>query len=75
MPAILSQGYFGAWLDPTESRAEKLLPLLASYAVERMRMWLVRDRVNPVKEDGADLLTKVEPKPTWTQPSLFDDAA
>jgi hypothetical protein len=33
--------------------------------------------VNSVKEDGADLLAKLEerPKPTWPQPSLFDDEA
>jgi hypothetical protein len=59
MPAILGEEHFGAWLDPKESHAEKLLPLLTSYPVERMEMWLVRDRVNSVNADGAYLLTKV----------------
>jgi putative SOS response-associated peptidase YedK len=41
MPTILSEGQFGAWLDPRESRVEKFLPLLASYLAERMEMWPV----------------------------------
>lgn len=65
MPAILSEAQFGAWLDPKESRAEKLLPLLTSYPPERMAMWPVSERVNSVSVEGTDLLAKLEepPKP------------
>ena len=37
----------------------------------------VSDRVNHVRADDPELLTPVAepPAPTWTQPSLFDDAA
>jgi len=42
-----------------------------------MEMYAERDRVNHVSADDPDLLTPAAepPKPTWTQPSLFDDAA
>lgn len=76
MPAIVEEGRFGAWLDPTEARPAKLLPLLTPYPVERMEKWAVSDRVNKASADGPDLLAPVaEPAtPTWTQPTLFDVA-
>lgn len=76
MPAIVSEGHFGAWLDPKESRPAKLLPLLDPYPVERMESWPVSDRVNHAAADDPDLLAAVpeSPKPTWTQPTLFDVA-
>jgi putative SOS response-associated peptidase YedK len=77
MPAIISEGQFGAWLDPKESRPAKLLPLLAPYPVERMESWPVSDRVNAATVDEPDLLAAVPepPKPSWTQPTLFDEVA
>jgi putative SOS response-associated peptidase YedK len=74
MPAIVPQERFAAWLDPKESRPAKLLPLLTPYPTERMEMWPVSDRVNTVTTDDPDLLARVAeaPKPTWTQPTLFD---
>ncbi len=76
MPAIISEGQFGAWLDPKESRPSRLLPLLQPYPVERMEMWAVSDRVNSATNDEPELLTTVPepPKPSWTQPTLFDVA-
>jgi putative SOS response-associated peptidase YedK len=76
MPAIVSEGQFLAWLDPKESRPAKLLPLLQTYPVERMESWPVSEQVNAVNADTPDLLTPVAepPKPTWTQPTLFDVA-
>jgi putative SOS response-associated peptidase YedK len=76
MPAIVSEGRFGAWLDPKEYRAAKLLPLLEPYPVERMERWAVSERVNATTADDAELLAPVPepPKPTWTQPTLFDVA-
>jgi putative SOS response-associated peptidase YedK len=77
MPAIVEEGRFSAWLDTKETKPAKLLPLLQRYPVERMERWAVSDRVNHVRADDPELLTPVEepPAPTWTQPSLFDDAA
>jgi putative SOS response-associated peptidase YedK len=77
MPALLSEGMVSAWLDPKEMRPAALLPMLSPYPVERMEKWAVSDRVNSATADGPDLLVRVEepPAPTWTQPSLFDDAA
>ncbi len=76
MPAILSAERFAAWLDPKETRAAKLLPLLEPYPVARMVRIPVSDRVNRVTEEGADLICPVEEPlaPAWTQPSLFDVA-
>ena len=56
MPAIVSEGQFGAWLDPKEHRPAKLLPLLAPYPVERMESWPVSDRVNAATTDEPELL-------------------
>jgi len=77
MPAILTEDRFAAWLDPKESRAEKLLPLLLPFPVEQMESWAVSDRVNRVTTaDEPELLLPVPepPKPKWVQPSLFDVA-
>jgi putative SOS response-associated peptidase YedK len=75
MPAIVTEGRFGAWLDPKESRPAKLLPLLEPYPADRMEMWAVGERVNRVASDGPELLAPVaEKKPAWTQPTLFDVA-
>jgi putative SOS response-associated peptidase YedK len=76
MPAIVSEERFSAWLDPKESRAAKLLPLLETYPAERMEHWAVSDRVNSVTADEPGLLVPVAepPKPMWTQPTLFDVA-
>jgi putative SOS response-associated peptidase YedK len=77
MPAILDEGRFAAWLDPKETRPAKLLPLLTPCPAERMEMWPVGETVNRAAADGAGLLAPVAepPKPTRTQPGLFDDAA
>jgi putative SOS response-associated peptidase YedK len=74
MPAILPEDRFDAWLDPKETRPSKVLPLLTPYPVERMEMWPVSERVNSVASDDPDLVVAVaeSPKPTWTQPTLFD---
>lgn len=76
MPAIVSEGRFGAWLDPNESRPSKLLPLLEPYPVERLERFPVSDRVNAATADGPELLAAVPepPAPAWTQPTLFDVA-
>ena len=76
MPAIVSEGRFAAWLNPKETRAEKLLPLLEPYPVERMEKWAVSDRVNSATVDDPELLVAVPepPKPKWKQLTLFDVA-
>jgi putative SOS response-associated peptidase YedK len=76
MPAIVTEDRFAAWLDPRETRAEKLLPLLVPYPVEQMECWPVSDRVNAAAEDEPALLLPIpEPKkPKWIQPTQFDVA-
>lgn len=76
MPAIVNEDHFAAWLDPGETRPERLLPLLRPYPAERMEVRPVSDRVNGTRAEGPELLEPVpEPaKPTWVQPNLFDVA-
>jgi putative SOS response-associated peptidase YedK len=76
MPAIVPEGRFAAWLDPKETRADKLLPLLVPYPVEQMECWPVGDRVNATNADEPALLLPVpEPKKSRRiQPTLFDVA-
>ena len=76
MPAIVSEGRFNLWLDPKEARPPALLPLLEPYPAERMERLPVSDRVNAATADGPDLIAAVPepPRPTWTQPTLFDVA-
>lgn len=76
MPAVVPEEHFAAWLDPSETRPGKVLPLLIPYPAGRMECWAVSDRVNSAAADDAELLRPVpEPaQPTWTQPSLFDAA-
>lgn len=78
MPAILSPEHVEPWLNPKERRAEKLLPLLVPFPVERMESWPVSDRVNSARIDEPGLTTAVKLpeklRVTWEQPSLFDVA-
>jgi putative SOS response-associated peptidase YedK len=76
MPAIMSEDNFAAWLDPKETRADKLLPLLVPFPAENMESWPVSDRVNAATIDDPTLTLPVPepPKPKWVQPTLFDVA-
>lgn len=76
MPAIISKDHFSAWLNPGETRAAKLMPLLLPFPAEQMERWPVSDRVNAATTDDPELLLPVpEPtKPKWVQPNLFDVA-
>lgn len=76
MPALLDADRFAAWLDPTEKRPEKLLPLVTSYPADRMESWPVSDRVNAatVEEPGltAAVALPAGRRVAWEQPSLFE---
>jgi putative SOS response-associated peptidase YedK len=76
MPAIVSAEQFEEWLDPKQSRATKLLPLLKPCPVEHMEKWAVSNRVNVATIDEPDLLSPIPeaPEPTRTQRTLFDVA-
>ena len=77
MPATMTEDWFAAWLDPKKTRPAALLPLLAPYPADRIEMFPVSDHMNRPDSNGPERLDKVSepPKPTWTQPSRFDDAA
>lgn len=56
MPAILSQDDEEFWLNPDETEATRLLPLLTPYAAEKMQATPVSRAVNNVRNEGASLL-------------------
>ena len=77
MPAVVLKGQFGAWLDPTERRPAKVLPLLTPYPAERLDRYPVSERVNHISADDPGLIVPAEesPAPTWRQLRLFDEVA
>lgn len=57
MPVILPPEDWTAWLDPGQSDAAKLLPLLRPFPVEAMEVVPASPRVNNSRYDAADCLT------------------
>jgi putative SOS response-associated peptidase YedK len=75
MPAIITEDHFDAWLDPKESRAEKLMPFLTPYPAEKMECWPVSTRVNKPGIDDPTLIQPVPEPPAERKPvqrGLFD---
>lgn len=60
MPVILSPADYGVWLDPTQTRAEALTPLLKPCDPEPMMAYPVDRRVNKPSEDDASLLDSLD---------------
>jgi putative SOS response-associated peptidase YedK len=59
MPAILSQDEEEFWLNPDETEASRLLPLLKPYPAEMMQARPVSRAVNNVRNDTSTLLQPV----------------
>jgi putative SOS response-associated peptidase YedK len=56
MPVILPREAEGRWLDPAETRAADLLPLLQPYPAELMTAYPVSRAVNDPRSDGRALI-------------------
>jgi putative SOS response-associated peptidase YedK len=56
MPAILPREAEAAWLDPAETRAAAVLPLLRPYPAERMATYRVSTAVNSKRNEGPALI-------------------
>jgi putative SOS response-associated peptidase YedK len=63
MPVILRPEHEAAWLDPTITDPDKLLPLLEPYPADAMRAYPVSARVNSVEHDDPELLEPVAVRP------------
>jgi putative SOS response-associated peptidase YedK len=59
MPAILSRDEEEFWLNPDETEAGRLLPLLRPYPADKMKATPVSRAVNNVRNEGASLLQSV----------------
>ncbi|HLW03324.1 MAG TPA: SOS response-associated peptidase [Ktedonobacterales bacterium] len=59
MPVILSRDDEAFWLNPDETEAARLLPLLKPYPAEKMEATPVSRAVNNVRNDGPTLLQQV----------------
>ena len=60
MPVILEPGDFDLWLDPTEHRREKLVPLLRPAANDLLAMYPVSRYVNKPANEGPDCIAPLE---------------
>ena len=60
MPLMVERERWGAWLDPTTSGADDLLPLLVPAAPGRLEAYPVSTLVSNVRNNGPEL---VEPIP------------
>lgn len=59
MPVILPREAETAWLDPEETRAAAVLPLLKPFAAELMETYPVSTTVNSPRNDGPALIIPV----------------
>jgi putative SOS response-associated peptidase YedK len=61
MPVILREAAVDRWLDPAVTAPEELVPLLQPTPGELMQAMPVSPRVNSVRHEGPELLTRTEP--------------
>ena len=61
MPVILPRELEDRWLDPAETRAAELLPLLRPYAAEAMAVYPVSRAVKDSRADGPALIAPLDP--------------
>jgi len=67
MPVILSRESFGAWLDPTMTDPERLMPLMSPCPDDYLTRSPVSMAVNNVRNDSPECLD-----PAMVQRGLFD---
>lgn len=62
MPVILERRDYERWMEPGDP-ARPPLDLLRPYPAEKMRAWMVSDRVGNVRNDDPELLKEWQPEP------------
>ena len=63
MPVIVKPEHYKRWLDPGEKEPEELSGLLGPYPAEEMELYPISTQVNSTKNDGPELIKKVETGP------------
>lgn len=61
MPVVLPPDEWAEWLDPTNDDVDALVSLLVPAPAELFELTPVGTRVNDVRNDGPDLVVRVEP--------------
>ncbi len=72
MPVILPRAAEAVWLDPHETRAAAVLPLLQPYPAQPMAAYPVSAAVNSARNDGPALIAPLRPD---DDPSTFRSPA
>lgn len=62
MPVILEPRDYERWMEPGDPERPPL-DLFRPYPAEKMRAWMVSDRVGNVRNDDAELLKEWQPEP------------
>jgi len=65
MPLILDPRYYDAWLNPELEDVGELRRILQSGAVQEMTYYPVSKAVNPVKNNGPELIQKISIPPLF----------
>jgi putative SOS response-associated peptidase YedK len=63
MPLLVERDRYAAWLDPSSTAADDLLPLLVPAAPGRLEAYPVATLVNNVRNNGPELLVPLEVEP------------
>ena len=63
MPVIIGPENYDTWLDPKQEDDEKLRSLLTPFAADQMEAFPVSPKVNSPKNDDAECIKQVRPKP------------
>jgi putative SOS response-associated peptidase YedK len=72
MPLLLGPDDWAAWLDPDRSDVADLLTTTAPDLLDALELRPVSSKVNSVRNNGPDLLTRAEPATDLDEPALFD---
>ncbi|MFE0024608.1 SOS response-associated peptidase [Amycolatopsis sp. NPDC059021] len=71
MPLIVPKTHWDPWLDPDRSDVTDLLVPTAPEIVESLELRPVSSKVNNVRNNGPELLDRVDPGPSLDEDALF----
>ena len=73
MPVVVPESHWDRWLDPELTEPAELNALFEPSDDVELDIWPVGELVNNVRNDGPELIERVDPAPTQpAQPGLFD---
>lgn len=72
MPLVLPKESWQRWLDPDNEDVSGMLEPPPLELVDALELWPVSDRVNNVRNNGPELLERVDPVQELDEPALFE---